>query len=473
MSLRPLAMALAASLAISSQLSAQSSTPPEPPMGTLRPVTLPPIERIKLSNGMTVALVPFGSVPQTTLYLTTYAGDIDAGNRPWLAAVNADLMKQGAGGKDATHVAEALSDMGGILTVGADANGTQASTTILSERAGDAIALLADVVRRPNMTQPDFDRVKSDRKRQLAQAFANPQGMADALLAKAVYGDHPYGAVLPTAEQLDAISLADVKAFHDGQFGAARSTLYVIGRFDKTAVRAAAERALGDWAAGRPRNMLPATFAAGPRLILADRPGSEQTTVRLAYDAPAAGTADDIPFRVADALLAGSFGSRITANIRENKGYTYSPYSYVATRPGGATWVWYGDITPSVTGAAMAEVFKEVRRLQSEAPATAEAQGMKTYAGTYVLMRMTDADLIAGQLIRADRLGLPDNYFPTYVQRAMAVTPEEIRAITQRMLPIDKLVMVVIGDMKSVEPQLTALPELKTAKVERVVLPKM
>lgn len=464
---------VAASLAICSPLLAQTTVPAEPPIGTLKPFTMPAIERIKLSNGMTLALVPFGSVPQTTLVLNTFAGDIDAGDRPWLAALTADLMKQGAGGKDAKQLAEALSEMGGSLSVFADANGSQVSTTVLSERAGPAMALLADVVRRPNMTQADFDRIKSDRRRQLAQAFASPQRMADVLLAKAIYGDHPYGANLPTAAQLDAINLADVKAFHAGQFGAARSTLYVIGQFDKAAVRAAAERALGSWAAGPPRKMLPANFIAGPRVILADRPGSEQTTVRLAYAAPAAGTADDIPFRVADALLGGSFGSRITANIRENKGYTYSPYSTVAPRPGGATWIWNGDITPSVTGAAMTEVFREIRRLQAEPPTSEEAQGMKTYAGTYILMRMTGADLIARQLVRADLLGLPDDYFPNYVQRAMAVTPEQMRSMAQRVLPLDKLVLVIVGDMKTVEPQLMALPELKAAKIERVTLPKL
>ena len=271
--------------------------------------------------------------------------------------------------------------------------------------------------------------------------------------------------------QLAGYRLADVKQFHDTQFGARRSTLYVIGQFDKAAVRAAAERAFGSWTAGPPRKQLLARFNAGPKLVLADRPGSEQTTVRLAFAAPAVGSATDVPFRVTDALLGGSFGSRITANIREDKGFTYSPYSNIAGRPGGASWVWSGDITPSVTGKAMAEVFKEIRRLQADPPAAAEAQGMKTYAGSYLLMRTTSADLIAGQLVRADLLGLKPSYFDSYVQRAMAVTPAQISTLAKTDLPIDRLVMVVVGDMKSVEPQLMELPELKRAAVQRVTLP--
>ena len=463
---------LLAGAALALSLPAAAQTPSEPPMGTLKPFTVPPVERIKLPNGLTVALVPFGSVPQATLVLSTFAGDIDAGNRPWLAAINADLMRQGADGKDARQLAEALSAMGGNLTASADAHSTRVSTTVLSERVGDAIALVADVVRRPNLAPADFDRVKANRKRDLSQALASPQTMADVLLAKALFGDHPYGTPIPTTAQLEMTGLDDVKAFHESQFGAARSTLYVIGRFDPALVRAAAERAFSDWKAGPPRKMLPANTASGPRLILADRPGSEQTTVRLAFEAPAVGGPDDIPFRAADALLAGSFASRITSNIREDKGYTYSPYSTIAGRPGGATWTWNADITPAVTGAAMTEVFKEIRRLQAEAPAAAEAEGMKTYAGTYVLMRMTSADLIATQLVRATVLGLPGDYFSGYVQRAMAVSPEQMSAMAKARLPLERLVLVAVGDMKTVAPQLLALPELKGATVERVTLPK-
>ena len=451
---------------------AATPAPAEPPMGTLRPFTMPAVERVKLPNGLTVALVPFGSVPQATVSLDVFAGDIDSGGKPWLAATTAELLKQGAGGRDAKQLAEEISSMGGNLTTTGDANITELRATVLSERAGDAIALIADVARRPTLAAADFERVKADRKRNLAQAFANPQTMLDALTASALFGRHPYGAPLPTAAQLDAMSLDDVRAFHAGQFGARRATLYVIGQFDAAAVKAAAERALGDWAPGPARLRLPASIASGPRLILADRPGSEQTSVRIAFEAPAAGTTDDIPMRVADALLGGSFGSRITANIREDKGYTYSPGSFIAPQPGIAVWAWDGDITPNVTGAAMAEVFKEIRRLQNEPPPLVEAGGMKTYAATYLLMRTTSADLLLRQLVRADTLGLPADYFPSYVQRAMAVTPQQMSALATRHIPLDRLTMVVVGDMKVVEPQLLALPELKGVPIERVALPK-
>lgn len=465
-------LAAAASLiTVAAPLSAQT-VPAEPPIGTPRSFKMPAVERVHLKNGMTVAFVPFGSVPQATLVLNTFAGDLNAPGRPWLANAHAELSKRGAGGRDANQLAEALSAMGGSLGTAGGADFTQYSTTVLSERAGDAIGLIADVARRPNFAQADFDRVMADLKRQLAQTQASPQAMANVLLAKALYPNHPYGDLLPTAAQLDQMRLADIQRFHDQQMGAARSTLYVIGRFDRAAVLAAADKAFGTWKAGLPRKIWLARAATGPRLILVDRPGSQQTTIRLALAAPAVDTPTDIPFRVTDTLLGGSFGSRITGNIREDKGYTYSPNSAVGARRGGANWFWNADITPAVTGKAMAEVFKEIRRLQSQPPAAAELQGMKTYTANYFLIRTTDAPLIAGQLVRADLLGIKPNYFSSYVQRSMAVTPAQVSAMASQNLRLNQMMMIAIGDMKTVEPQLTALPELKGVPIQHVTLPK-
>jgi predicted Zn-dependent peptidase len=329
---------------------------------------------------------------------------------------------------------------------------------------------MADVARRPNFAQADFDRVMANLKRQLAQTQASPQAMASVLLAKALYPNHPYGDLLPTATQLDQMKLADMQRFHEQQMGAARSTLYVVGQYDRGAVLAAAEKAFGSWKAGPPRKIWLAQASNGPRLILADRPGSQQTTIRLALSAPAVDTPTDIPFRVTDSLLGGAFSSRITTNIREDKGYTYSPGSSVGARRGGATWIWNADITPAVTGKAMAEVFKEIRRLQSQPPAAAETLGMKTYTANYLLIRTTDAGLIASQLVRADLLGIKPSYFSTYVQRAMAVSPAQISALAAQDLKLNRMTVVVVGDMKSVEPQLMALPELKGVPVQHVIL---
>ena len=247
-----------------------------------------------------------------------------------------------------------------------------------------------------------------------------------------------------------------------------RARLFVAGQFDKAAVKAAIEQAFGGWAGGPDRLRLPPTPQPGPKVILVDRPGAPQSTVRLAWPSPVAGAPEDIGFRVANNLLGGSFTSRITRNIREQKGYTYSPFSTVSYNAGEAQWEFDADVTTDVTGAALKEVFGEIRRLQTEAVPEEEAAGMRTWmAGTFVLQNASPAGLI-GSIAERDFHGLPADWLTTYVPSVLKVTGADMQRLAGSTLPLNKMTLVVVGDLAKVEPQLKALPELSGAKFERV-----
>jgi predicted Zn-dependent peptidase len=175
--------------------------------------------------------------------------------------------------------------------------------------------------------------------------------------------------------------------------------------------------------------------------------------------------------RVMDALLSGSFGSRITKNIREDKGYTYSPYSDLIFRPNDTLWSFNADVTTKVTGPALHEVFAEIRRLQGEAPPAEEANGMETYlAGLFVFQNSTSGGLV-GSLAERDMLRLPDTWLDRYVPAVLAVSPAEISGEAREALPLDRATLVVVGDLETVEPQLRQLPELQGASFETVTVP--
>ena len=95
---------------------------------------------------------------------------------------------------------------------------------------------------------------------------------------------------------------------------------------------------------------------------------------------------DYVGVQVMDALLGGSFGSRITSNIREAKGYTYSPNSVINTHYRDAYWAETADVTTGVTGASLKEIFYEIDRISKEAPTDDEMNGTKNYmAGIFVI----------------------------------------------------------------------------------------
>jgi zinc protease len=467
---RALAAAAAFGL-LAAPLAAQPKAdyPAMPAAGPPRAFAVPASETYRLANGLQVTLIPYGLVPKAVVNLRVYAGSLNEGEDVGLAALAAQMLREGAAGRSGADIAAAAAGMGGNLNVGAATHETFFGLNVLSEHAAEAVRLIADVAQRPDFPASEFERVRQNYARNVAVGKSQPQSAADAALAAAYYGpSHPYGRLFPTDAQLGGYKIGDVRRFYQGNFGARRARLYVAGRFDSAAVKAAIQQAYGGWASGPERLSLPPSPQPGPKVILVDRPGAPQSTVRLAFPAPAAGAPEDIGFRVTNALLGGSFTSRITHNIREVKGYTYSPYSTVSYNPGEAQWEFDADVTTDVTGPALKEVFGEVRRLQSEAVPEEEAAGIRTWmAGTFVLQNASPVGLI-GSLAERDFHGLPADWLSAYVPNVLGVSGADMQRLAGRSLPLGKMTLVVVGDLAKVEPQLKALPELQGVRFERV-----
>lgn len=456
-------------LAAAAPLLAQSTVPPMPPVGAPKPFKVPAAETYRLANGLQVTLIPFGQVPKATISLRVFAGGLDEEGRTGLAALTSQMLREGAAGKSGADVAAAAADMGGSLGGGSGMHESTISLSVLGDRAGEAVQLIGEIARQPDFPAGEFDRVKQSYLRQIAVARSQPQVAADVALAAAYYGaGTPYGRLVPGDSQVAAYTLDDVRRFHAANFGAGRARIYVAGQFDRGEVKAAIDRAFGDWAKGPDRRRLAPQPQAGPRVILVDRPGATQSTVRLTFPAPVAGSSDDLPFRVTNALLGGAFTSRITTNIREQKGYTYSPGSGIAFNPGEANWTFNADVTTDVTGAALKEVFGEIRKLQSEAVPDEEGAGIRTWlAGIFVLQNASPGGLI-NSLATRDFHGLPADWLTTYVPNVLGVPNADLQRMARAQLPLERMTLVVVGDLAKVEPQLKALPELQAWTFQRV-----
>lgn len=439
-----------------------------PVPGTPKPFTVPQSESFRLANGMLVTLVPYGVTPTAVVSLRIRAGALNQGQNVALPAMTAQMLREGAGGRTGAEVARAAAGMGGDLAVGSNLHETNVTLNVLGEFAPDAVRLISDIAQRPAFPDADLERVRGDLLRNLAVAKSQPQALAEVALAQAYYGDHPYGRLFPTETQLRGYTIADVRRFHSENYGAARARLYVAGRFDPAEVRAAIEQAFSAWPSGAPVLDLPAQPKSGPQVILVDRPGAPQSTIRLAFPAPAIGTSGDIPLRVSNALLGGAFSSRITNNIREAKGYTYSPGSGLTFNAGEARWTFQADVTSAVTGPAIKEVLYEIRRMQTEAIPEAEAAGMRQYlAGLFTVQSASPAGLV-NQLANRDFHGLPSDWLERYVPSVLAVGADAMGASARETLPLDKMTLVVVGDLAKVRPQLRALPELRNARMQVV-----
>jgi len=428
--------------------------PPE--AGTPKDLVLPAPQRFTLTNGLPVTMVPFGQVPKVAIRLVVGAGNVyESKDEVWLADLTGNLMREGTVAKPADVVAREFAGMGGELGISVGPDTTSISTEVLAERAADAVQLIADVAARPRLPDSELARVKGNLLRQLAIQKASPQAIAQEKFAQLLYGDHPYGRLFPTEAALKGYTIDQVRAFQRNHYGAARARLYVAGVFDQSTLEAAIRRAFEGWERGKAVER-PAEPATGERrFALIDRADAPQSTVLLGLRVPSASHKDWIALQVTDALLGGAFASRITANIREQKGYTYSPASAIDAHPGQADWVESADVTTSVTGESLKEIFYEIDRLRKEAPSANELRGIENnLAGVFVVQNASRSGVI-GRLVFVDLHGLDADYLSTYVKRVMAVTPEDVRRVASEYLTPAKMTLVVVGDEKTVKTQVT------------------
>lgn len=432
---------------------AQKQTPPEG--GQPRNFILPAKQEFTLPNGLQATLVPYGEIPKVTVSLVVQVGNVhEQENQNGLADIVGQLLREGSATQNAKQISEKVARMGGALDVSVGPNQTVISGAVLSEYGPELVKMMADLVRQPAFPQSEIERIKNDFKRRMSLARSQPGSQAQTKFRMALYKGHPYGRDLPTDAQIDAFNVDQVREFYQQQFGAQRSAIYAAGKFDAGAMRSAITGSFDGWAQGPPPRIPVAQPVTRPDLLVTDRPGAPQSTLVIGLPVVDPSHPDYLRLRVTNSLLGGSFGSRITRNIRENKGYTYSPRSVIGARYRVADWAEIADVTTEHTGNSLTEIVKEIEQLQKEAPTAEELKGIQNYeAGVFVLQNSTPAGIIS-QLNFLDLHGLPDTYLTDQVQNIHAITPEQVKETAKKYVRPEDMTMVVVGDKKVIEPQL-------------------
>ena len=446
---------LATTLAISSMA---LETPPAG--GEPREYRLPASATIELPNQMKVTLIPFGNIPKVTISVAVQAGNVHEGSDSWLADLTGQMLLQGAAQLDSDELAVASANMGGEVGVSVGVNATRVGIDVLSEFDTAAIALLADVLRQPALPESELERVRNNLLKNLSISRQQPGTLADQAFRKALFADHPYGSGLPDPTAFGALTIEQVRDFHQTNFGARGAHIYIAGQFNRDAVIAAVRREFGDWQVGAESALPLPPSTPAPGLTFIDRVDAPQSTVYLGLPVVDPRNPDYIGLSLLNTLLGGSFSSRITSNIREDKGYTYSPRSRISVNKNSGYWVETADITTNVTGPAIDEIFNEIERLQTQAPGADELTRSKNYRiGTFVLGNATRSGLIS-QLAYLNTHGLTLDYLTSYVERLNAVSPQEIQRLAGKYLNVADMTLVVVGDPLIVPAQLDALDRI-------------
>ena len=459
-----LMLALAVSLAFAPTLHAQTKAPNGmPAYGQEKSIPAPKIAKQTLANGLTVWVVPRQGLPRVDFVLALRGAGFaaDAPAQGGFAAMLAGMLNEGTAKRDSRAIAEAAQGMGGEVAASPAADGIILSANAVASQAGGMLDLMAEIARQPSFPESEVALAKANALQALRVAETQPGFRAERAIKKAVYLDHPYSRTDPTAESINAVSAAMLHTEHAKRFRPDRALLVITGRITEAEALKLAQAAFGDWkasGAALPDTPAVATTVTPARIVL-KRDGSVQSTLRVGSPGIAASAADQIPLRLTSTIIGGGFSSRINTNLREEKGYTYGASAGARMSRAGGMMVGGADVRNEVTGAALAEYFKEYKRLGSELVTTAEMDMNKRYvAGGYLLNNQLQRS-VANTLAANWLVGLPPEFLGDYVPLMRKVTPQQVRTVAQKYFAPENQSIVIVGDPSKLDAQLAPYGE--------------
>ncbi len=435
-----------------------------PPLGEPRPQPVPAATETTLDNGLKLVVVPRPGVPLIELRLRVPFAPADAGaaeGHTAEASVLSGAVLLGTASHDQAGLAQLLQGHGAEMSVSADSDRLLFGTTLLPGGLRPVLGVLAELL--TSATYP-ADGVEGERDRlaeRITIARSQPAVIARAALGARRYAGHPYAIALPDPALVAAVTGTDLRALHRGRVLPAGSTLVLVGDLDPADATGAVAEALAAWTGTeRATESAPATSLHAPVLELVDRPGAVQSNIRLGGPAPGR-TDPDLPaVRLAAMVFGGYFSSRLVENIRERRGYSYSPRSSVEHQAAASSVLVEADVATEVTGPALMETVYELGRMALTPVTEAELDAARRYVlGSMALSTATHAGL-ASTLSALVGAGLPVGWLAEHQKALEAVTVEQVQDVSRRYLAPGALTGVVVGDAEVAEAQLAALGPL-------------
>jgi zinc protease len=414
-----------------------------------RPVTFPPYEIRKLSNGMQVVLVSQNEQPAISVRMIIRAGAAhDPKGKNGLAMLTATLLDQGAGKRSAEQIAETIDFIGGVLGTGAGTDLSYVNAVVMKDSYEIALDLLADVVQRPTFTQEEIERQRGQALSALKVAAEDPESVAERVIDRLIYGFHPYG--MPgagTTESLPALTRADFVDFHKKYFVPNNALLAVVGDITPAEAMAGLEKYFGAWKPGEvPVAAITEAPEATRRVIVIDKKDAVQTEIRAGHIAIARKHADYEAIDQAVKILGGEGANRLQQVLRSQKQLTYGASADLNTYKWAGAVIAETDTQTSNTAEALRVVVDEFTRLQRERVNDGELAGAQDYMVGHFPLTIEVPDAIATQVLNQLFYELPVEDLPRYRERVLKVTPDEIQRVARWFIRPAQLSVVLVGD---------------------------
>jgi len=452
-----------------------------PKLGNPPKLNLPLPEKFNLSNGIEVTLIEKHQVPLVDINIIINAGAVnETENNAGIFDFTADLLDEGAAGKNALQIADEIDYLGASVQTYSDFHESGVAVHTPLSKLDAALQITSDILLKPDFPESEFKRLKNERLGNMMQFFDEPRRIASLSFNKLLWGfDHPYGR--PTIGFEKTVKSFDrnaVKKVYETYFKANNAKIVVAGDISKKDLKDILEKYFAKWEKG---NIPEVKFEMkeSPKnttVYIIDKPGSAQSVIYMGTIGVKRSTKDYTAISVMNTILGGSFTSRLNDNLREQHGYTYGARSFFSFRKETGSFISTASVQTEVTDSALYQFFYELNEIKKPIPDIELTKGKNYLALSYPSYFSTVSD-IQNQLSDMVINNLPSDYFNTFVSDVLNITKKEVKEVAEKYVRTDKMIVVVVGDKDKIIESVKKLGigDVKTYSVKEMLgdVPKL
>lgn len=435
-----------------------------PALAAERAVEWPKRTRARLSNGMQVVLAEAHSIPKFHGELYFRAGEALVSDRSvGLAEMTATVVRTGTAKRTSRQIEEDLRRLGADLGTSAGQDTSAISFAGLSEFAEPLLRLVNELAREASFPAAEFERERRQKLEEVKLERTSPAFLASERLRKLLFGEHPYARISPSEAQVAAYKREELEAVYREIYTPENALLMLVGDFEPQAMLNIIEKIFGQWTGKKPvaKEMAALPQFRGRRVYLVHNPGSVQTQILAGCQAITRKHPDWIRLGLTNSLYGGAFNSRLVMNIREDKGYTYSPRSGVTPLRQHGYFSISAAVRNDVVAASLTEIFYELDKLRSVPVPEAELADAQNYLSGVFSMGLATQEGLLSQFSTVELHELPEDYLETYRQKVRALNSADLLATARKYFDSANMQIVVVGDRAQIEEQAALFGEVE------------
>jgi zinc protease len=420
-------------------------------------------------NGLKILGAEAHEIPVVRLRLTIKGGEMmDAKNmdKLGLSAMVAQMMTGGTKSYTAEEYENALDKMGSSVSVGSSDEGMVLTLSSMANNLDATLKLLEERLFYSKFDPADFKRIKKETKEGLGNLDYNTNAVGFVVYGKIMYGGNVLG-LIPTERTIKNISLEDVQAFYDNYFSPSISEIIVSGDVTKDQIIPKLDF-LKNWKAKAVEIPgVPDLYQTEPtKIYFVDRPEAPQSVIRIGYMAlPYSTTGEIFKANMMNFMFSGAFNGRLNQNIRETHGWTYGIGGGFSGDKDKGTFDIGASIKSAATDSALGEIFKEMNDFRNGGITDDDTRFTKNAIINGMAIRYETTGGKMGLLSTMMKYQLPADYTKQQAQLAATITKADLQDFAKKYLPVDKMVVVVVGDKDTLKKR---IEKLKIAPLEEV-----